>query len=406
MPLSALCNPRLFTCFFFNDTATTEIYTLSLHDALPISLEAAVEDDVLLEVEDLLQLAQRHIQELADPARQPLEEPDVGDRRGELDVAHPLAAHARPGHLDSALVADHAGELHPLVLAARALVVLRRSEDARAEQTVPLRLERPVIDRLRFLDFAMRPVADLLGRGQLDPDRVKRDGLRMPIEDAPKVLGWLVLSDQAAERPIRQHSLSPLGRPSPTLRSLLPVLRHQLDVERQTLEFLDQHVERLRRAGLEEVLALDDRLVDAVASLHVVGLHREHLLERVRGAVGFQRPHLHLAEPLAAELGLAAQRLLGHQRVRADRARVHLVVDQVGQLQYIDLPDRDFLVEAPAGASVVQDGLAGARQTRLLEVLLDLLLGGAVEHRARDPRAERARRPPEVRLEDLADVHA
>ena len=25
-----------FFCFFFNDTATTEIYTLSLHDALPI----------------------------------------------------------------------------------------------------------------------------------------------------------------------------------------------------------------------------------------------------------------------------------------------------------------------------------------------------------------------------------
>src|SRR2546422_6055341 len=32
---SAMC-PRYF---FFNDTATTEIYTLSLHDALPISLE-------------------------------------------------------------------------------------------------------------------------------------------------------------------------------------------------------------------------------------------------------------------------------------------------------------------------------------------------------------------------------
>src|SRR2546426_4254823 len=27
--------------FFFNDTATTEIYTLSLHDALPISVHAA-----------------------------------------------------------------------------------------------------------------------------------------------------------------------------------------------------------------------------------------------------------------------------------------------------------------------------------------------------------------------------
>src|SRR2546426_7531278 len=29
--------PLLFFFFFFNDTATTEIYTLSLHDALPIS---------------------------------------------------------------------------------------------------------------------------------------------------------------------------------------------------------------------------------------------------------------------------------------------------------------------------------------------------------------------------------
>src|SRR3712207_9005661 len=27
---------ELIRCFFFNDTATTEIYTLSLHDALPI----------------------------------------------------------------------------------------------------------------------------------------------------------------------------------------------------------------------------------------------------------------------------------------------------------------------------------------------------------------------------------
>src|SRR5574340_969505 len=29
---------RFVFCFFFNDTATTEIYTLSLHDALPICL--------------------------------------------------------------------------------------------------------------------------------------------------------------------------------------------------------------------------------------------------------------------------------------------------------------------------------------------------------------------------------
>src|SRR2546425_12862738 len=31
----------IFYFFFFNDTATTEIYTLSLHDALPISTDGA-----------------------------------------------------------------------------------------------------------------------------------------------------------------------------------------------------------------------------------------------------------------------------------------------------------------------------------------------------------------------------
>src|SRR5947208_8222654 len=37
-PVLILYAPIAFYCvFFFNDTATTEIYTLSLHDALPIS---------------------------------------------------------------------------------------------------------------------------------------------------------------------------------------------------------------------------------------------------------------------------------------------------------------------------------------------------------------------------------
>src|SRR6266511_4316612 len=38
-PLALTSLPRSFRYyfFFFNDTATTEIYTLSLHDALPIS---------------------------------------------------------------------------------------------------------------------------------------------------------------------------------------------------------------------------------------------------------------------------------------------------------------------------------------------------------------------------------
>src|SRR2546427_12963000 len=36
MPCSGYMRTPLCSLFFFNDTATTEIYTLSLHDALPI----------------------------------------------------------------------------------------------------------------------------------------------------------------------------------------------------------------------------------------------------------------------------------------------------------------------------------------------------------------------------------
>src|ERR1051325_12228435 len=37
MPVDVRVLVLVFFFFFFNDTATTEIYTLSLHDALPIS---------------------------------------------------------------------------------------------------------------------------------------------------------------------------------------------------------------------------------------------------------------------------------------------------------------------------------------------------------------------------------
>src|SRR2546422_4189699 len=40
--------------FFFNDTATTEIYTLSLHDALPIYQQARVVDDCAADAQALL----------------------------------------------------------------------------------------------------------------------------------------------------------------------------------------------------------------------------------------------------------------------------------------------------------------------------------------------------------------
>ena len=119
--------------------------------------------------------------------RQALQEPDVRDRRGQVDVPEALAAHLGLDDLDAALLADDAAVLHALVLAAVALVVLHRSEDLRAEETVTLRLERPVVDRLGLLHLTVRPLADLLGRCERDADRAERQRILGLLEEAEDV---------------------------------------------------------------------------------------------------------------------------------------------------------------------------------------------------------------------------
>ena len=67
---------------------------------------------------------------------------------------------------------------------------------------------------------------------------------------------------------------------------------------------------------------LDDGLVGACTRpLTSSDLTVSSLLQRIRRAVSLQRPDLHFAEALAAELRLAAKRLLRDQRVGAGRAR-------------------------------------------------------------------------------------
>src|SRR2546430_5261679 len=191
-----------------------------------------------------------------------------------------------------------------------------------------------------------------------------------------------------------------------TKHDLALVLAQDLDPERKPFQLLDEHAERLRNARLERVVALDDRLVSLDAADDVVRLHGQDLLQDVRGAVRLERPHLHLAKPLASELRLAAQRLLGDQAVGARRPGVDLVFDQVGQLEHVDQADGHRLVELLARAPVPQPNLAVCRQACLLQLLDDGRHRGAVEDRGRDLDPERRGHPTQVGLEDLAQVHA
>src|SRR6185437_17147186 len=70
----------------FNDTATTEIYTLSLHDALPISLSWVSTQDDKIGIHSLRD--QSAVSRVAEP---------LGGIRGERSK-NVLKAHSRAGH--------------------------------------------------------------------------------------------------------------------------------------------------------------------------------------------------------------------------------------------------------------------------------------------------------------------
>src|SRR5919197_5816152 len=211
-----------------------------------------------------------------------------------------------------------------------------------------------------------------------------------------------------AERARREVDAELLGGPQQLVvllahLDLLALVGEDVHVERERLHLLQQHLERLGDRRLRDVLALDDRLVRLDAADGVVGLDREHLLERVRGAVGLERPHLHLAEALAAELRLAAQRLLRDERVRARRARVDLVVDEMQELEDVHVADRDLLLEGLAVLAIEEPHLAGGLapgRAPLLDPELDRIVRVRVrplhERLVASPRrgALEPRRPP------------
>ena len=150
---------------------------------------AGIDDQVVLVVDHPLQVARRHVEHQADAGRHALEEPDVGDGHRELDVAHALATDAGQCHLDAAAVADHAAVLDALVLAAGALPVLDRTEDALAEEPTLLGLECAVVDGLGVLDLTLRPGADGLRRRDLDRDVVHQVHLVQAQQLAGGILG-------------------------------------------------------------------------------------------------------------------------------------------------------------------------------------------------------------------------
>ena len=137
-------------------------------------LDTGLDDHILLIIDDGVELLGRNAEQITDLVRQRTEVPDVRHRNGQLDVADAFAAHLLLGNLHAAAVADDTFVADAFVLAAVALVILYRTEDALAEQTVPLGLVRTVVDGFRFEHLAARTVQYRIGRFQTDGDLAKR----------------------------------------------------------------------------------------------------------------------------------------------------------------------------------------------------------------------------------------
>src|SRR5882724_10099210 len=79
--------------------------------------------------------------------------------------------------------------LHALVLAAQTLPIRYRTENARAKQTITLRLESPVVDGFGLGYLAMGPAPDFLRRGQADADGVEVSNRICHVKGARTVQG-------------------------------------------------------------------------------------------------------------------------------------------------------------------------------------------------------------------------
>ena len=182
-----------------------------------------VDDDEVLVVNNTLQVMRGQIQHETDAAGHALIEPDVSHGHGQLDVAHALATHAGGGDFHTAAVADCPLVLGTLVAAAGALHVTRRAEDALAEETALLRLERAVVNRLRVLHLAVGPGADVLRACDGDADLVEVLGLLVVevnishMGDLLKV--WLIYSLESSSSSWKSISSSSLKSTSLSLVS-------------------------------------------------------------------------------------------------------------------------------------------------------------------------------------------
>ena len=122
-----------------------------------------IDDDVTLIVYNRVKFLGSQSQQVTNLVGQRAEIPDVCYRHNKLDVTAALTAHLLLGDLNTTPIAHDVAIANALVLTAMALIVLYRTKDALAEETVALRLIGTVVDSLGLEHLSLRVTQNVVG---------------------------------------------------------------------------------------------------------------------------------------------------------------------------------------------------------------------------------------------------
>ena len=133
-------------------------YLLIIKAGLPL-----IQHNIGCKIQHFFQNPGRQVQDQPHTAWNALKVPDMGHRGSQFNMPHALPPDAGLGDFHAAPVADHSLVSDFLIFTAVALPVLAGPENLLAEQTVPLGLQRPVVNSLRLHYLAMGPLTDFIG---------------------------------------------------------------------------------------------------------------------------------------------------------------------------------------------------------------------------------------------------
>ena len=117
---------------------------------------------ILLVVDNSIKLLSWHTEKVTNLVRERTEVPDVSHWYNKLDVTRTLTTNLLLCNLYTASVADDSLITDTLVLAAGTLIVLGRTKNALAEETITLRLICSIINGFRLSNLTIRIFQDLL----------------------------------------------------------------------------------------------------------------------------------------------------------------------------------------------------------------------------------------------------